>query len=97
MSEDAPTTRSSVLYGLGKLAAETAAHGQEIARLREANEEIPARVIAGLAPQLASIQGTLSLHDRRIGTLERRQWLVWGGGATVLALATYAIEFVKLR
>lgn len=99
VSDPAPasaSSRSSLLYAFGKLTAETANHAQEIARLREAQEALPARVIAGLAPQLQAMQGTIAQHDTRIGTLERRQWFVWGGGVTTLALIGYVFKLIDL-
>lgn len=92
MTDTPPPSRSSLLYAFGKLTAETANHAQEIARLREAQEAVPAKVIAGLAPQLSALQSGHEKLDRRVGTLERRQWLVWGGGATLLAIIGWAIE-----
>lgn len=88
----APPNRSSLLFAMGRLSAEAANHAQEIARLREAQEALPGRVISGLAPQLIAMNGRLDSHDTRIGTLERRQWLVWGGGATLLAIVGYVIQ-----
>lgn len=94
---ETPAPRSSLLYAMGQLTAETKAHAAEISRMREQQEGLPEKVIAALTPQLSAIQGTLARHDTRIGSLERRQWLVWGGGTTVLALVGYLIKIAEIK
>lgn len=80
MTTETPTTRSSVLYALGKLTAETQAH-------KEALSELPERIVAILSPRLAALESGHSGHDVRIARLEERQWLIIGG-LTLLSVGT---------
>jgi len=73
-------TRSSVLYALGRLTAETQAH-------KETLQELPERIVAILSPRLAALETGHSGHDVRLTRLEERQWIIIGG-LTLVSVGT---------
>ena len=76
----AAASRSSVLYALGRLTAETQAH-------KETLQELPERIVAILSPRLAALESGHASHDVRVTRLEERQWLIIGG-LTLVAVGT---------
>lgn len=94
MTDQPPTSRSSVLYALGMLAGETQGHAAEIVRLRESSERLPGQIVEALSPRFASIEADLTQHDTRIHALEKRQWLWLGGGTVIIALVGWTVQVV---
>lgn len=72
--------RSSVLYALGKLAAETQAH-------KETLDGLPARIVDMLSPRLGALEAAHTEHKLRLARVEEKQWLLLGG-LTLLSVGT---------
>lgn len=85
--EDIPR-RSSVLYALGRLAAETQAH-------KEALDGLPGRVVASLAPRLTALEAGHILHVARLTKVEERQWLIFGGMAVLTASVPVVLAYAR--
>lgn len=88
-------TRSSVLYALGKLTAETEAHRKEIARVADAQEALPDRVVAAINPRFVAIETRQAKDEDRISSLERWMWLHAGGLGVIVTGLGWAILVVK--
>lgn len=86
MREDpaASPPRSSVLYALGKLTAETTQHAQEVAKLTEAQESLPQKIVLALTPRFRAIENKQAADSKRIDGLERWRWLNSGGLAVLV-------------
>lgn len=80
--------RSSVLYALGRLTAETQAQKETI-------YELPERIVAILSPRLASLESGYSAHDVRLTRVEERQWLIIGGLTLVSVGTPILLAFIK--
>jgi hypothetical protein len=81
-------TRSSVLFALGRLTAETASH-------RETLRELPERIVALLSPRLAALEDAHAGHNLRLARLEERQWLIIGGLTLVAVGTPVLLTFIK--
>lgn len=87
MSDETPAPRSSILYAIGRLTAESEAH-------RSALAAIPTQVAAIIQPQLLAITTTQALHGRDIRQLQQRQYIWIGGGTVVIAVVGYLLPLI---
>lgn len=72
-----PSSRSSVLYALGKLEALVDTHKETI-------QAIPVQVVALLQPQITAIVTDVDALKRWKSTMEQRYWVLLGGGLVVM-------------
>lgn len=84
-----PSTRSSVLFALGQLSAQVQAQAEEL-------KTVPDRVATSMAARFAHHDLLLTNHGQRLDTIERRMYLVWGGGAVLVAVGGVALKFGPL-
>lgn len=86
-----PTTtssRSSVLYALGKLEAIVASQAEAIRAL-------PAEINAIFVPRFSALEAQGRDFEGRLRSLERRYWVMAGGGSLVLAGIGWWVELHK--
>lgn len=81
--------RPSIQFLLGQLSAQVASQQQTL-------RDLPGVVTALLSPQLAAHAVRLANHDSRLDTIERRMYLVWGGGAVIVALGAAGLKFYPM-
>lgn len=83
-------SRSSVLFALGQLSADTANQNKEIAA-------IPDRVFERLNPRLVLVESRLANHDDRIVSLEKQRWVGAGGVAALISLISIGTALHHFR
>lgn len=89
-SADASSRPSSgsILYALGGLTQKVDEHGKAI-------EAIPSRVLEGISPRLNALESSSKSHGKRLGALEKEQWLTRGGVTLAAVLIGWAVAATK--
>lgn len=84
-----PSTRSSILFALGQLSAQVQSQA-------EALKSVPDQVAASMLPKLTQMDLLLLNHGQRLDTIERRMYLVWGGGVVLVGLGGVILKFYPM-
>lgn len=86
------TPRSSLLFAMGKLTAETNQHGSQIAQQAAKMDALPDLIALRLKSRFDTLEETQGTHGKRLTALEQKQWWFLGGGAVLLLIAKPAID-----
>lgn len=93
--ETPASSRSSILYAMGKLTAETSQLAAEHVRLREAQEELPEKIALAMSPRFTAIETKQIVDSGRIDALERWRWKAAGGLVVIVMGVGWGLSLVK--